>query len=92
MIAVGVAILLAVLLAALAFVWTRGLRGLVKDRVVLHTTDGHSIRGVVIGVYRDSIVLGHTAYLDEAREAGLEGDVLVPREKIAWIQRLGSES
>lgn len=56
--------------------------------VVVHTADGRSIRGVLTGVYRDELVLAHAAYLSVEGPRELSGEVAVPRENVAFVQRL----
>lgn len=64
---------------------------LVSRTVAVHLTDDESIQGVVAGVYSDCVVLRHAAYLSREAREKLDGDVVVPRERIAWIQTLKSE-
>lgn len=65
---------------------TRGLKDKLRQRVIVHTTDDHSIQGVLLEEFSDSIVLTHPEYLEAARPQALGGEVLVLHEKIAWIQ------
>jgi small nuclear ribonucleoprotein (snRNP)-like protein len=67
------------------------LRKLERDRVVIHTKDDRSIRGVLMHVHNDSLVLSDPRYLDEA-DTPLSGEVVVPRENVSWMQRLPSEA
>lgn len=65
----------------------RYLSKLVKASVVAHTRDGRSVAGVLLGVYRDTLVLGHAAYLlDDGRREPLEGDLAIPRDNLAFLQ------
>ena len=58
-----------------------------RRTVVVHMASGASVRGVVIGVYRDSVVLRHSTYLGpQATE--IDGDVVIPRPNVAWVQTL----
>lgn len=64
------------------------LRRLSRETAVVHTSDGQSFRGVVIGVYSDSIVIAHArALLGEGASEELAGEVLIPLENISFIQR-----
>jgi hypothetical protein len=54
---------------------------LVRRTVVVHLTTGASIRGVLVGAYRDSIVLSHATYLG-----------MILREQVAWMQNLGESA
>ncbi len=65
----------------------RGIAALSRETVVLHTKDGQSFRGVVIGVHTDAIVLAHTTVLYEMGEEQLPNDVLIPRTNVSWLQR-----
>jgi hypothetical protein len=56
--------------------------------VVVHTADGRSLRGVLAGVYRDELVLAHASYLTIEGPRELSGEVGVPREMVAFVQRL----
>ena len=84
------AIVLAGLFVAAAVWRGRGLERHVKRRVVIHTTDDQSLRGVLRASYRDSIELASVEYLDRAREEPrqLPGSALVLRSKVAWLQVL----
>lgn len=64
----------------------RGLHKLVKQRVVVHTKDDRSIRGVLIGVYSDALALAHPEYLQEAQPEGLPGEAVVPQANVSWLQ------
>lgn len=70
----------------------RWLDRLVRDHVVVHTTTGASLRGVLVGVYRDCIVLTHVAYLGTDTTENVDGDVVIPRDKVGWLQRLAGST
>lgn len=63
-----------------------------RRTVVVHTTNGTSLRGVLVGTYRDSLVLAHVAYLGDGGSQPVDGEVVVPRERVAWIQTLLEEA
>lgn len=65
-----------------------GVRRLVRRRVVVHTKDDRSIRGVLTHNYRDCMVLAQPEYLHEAKPTELEGDAVILRDNIAWLQVL----
>lgn len=67
-----------------------GIGGLERRLVVVHTKDDRSIRGVMVGVHDDCLVLGSAAYLGDP-VAPLGGDVIVPRSSVSWLQRLDDE-
>lgn len=66
---------------------------LVRRNVVVHLTNGASIRGVLAGAYRDSVVLIHATYLGtlggDRVETPIDGDAIILREQVAWMQNLG---
>lgn len=66
----------------------RWLNRLTAKTVVVHLTDDESIRGVVAGVYADCIVLRHAAYLGEKAVDRIDGEAVIPRDKVAWLQNL----
>lgn len=66
-----------------------GLKRLVRQRVVVHTRDERSIRGVLLEIYRDCVVLAEPEYLQEAKPAELKGNAVIPTENVAWLQILG---
>lgn len=62
----------------------------VHDRVIVHTTDDRSLCGVLVAVYGSELVLGHAEYLHAAGREALEGEVAIPRDRIAFVQSLPS--
>jgi hypothetical protein len=67
----------------------RWLNRLTARTIAVHLTDDESIRGVVAGVYRDCVVLKHAAYLSPNGSIDkLDGETVIPRERIGWIQTL----
>lgn len=64
----------------------RGLKRRLTRTLVVHTTDGQTVRGILTGDYADLIVLSSPAYLQGANETQLGGDVLILRERIGWMQ------
>lgn len=71
----------------------RWLNRLVRETVVVHTTGGASLRGVLVGVYRDCLVLTHAKYLTSDTTEDVDGEAIIPRPMVAWMQRLpGSEA
>lgn len=67
----------------------RFLRRHLGHRVVIHTKDDQSIRGVLTGVYSDVLVLEAPEYLGEAQPSDLDGRAAVPNSNFAWAQLLG---
>lgn len=70
----------------------RWISRLVRRTIVVHMTDGQSIRGVLAGEYRDCLVLIHASYLGSESVTKVDGEVVVPRERVGWIQDLGVEA
>lgn len=61
-----------------------------RRRLLVHTRDGQTLDGQLVRVDRDGVVL-EPARLDGVSD-GLDGQVWVPRERIAWAQQpTGSE-
>lgn len=60
--------------------------------VVIHTTTQSSLRGVLTGTYKDSLVLSHAEFLVGDTTTTIDGEVIVPRERVAWIQTLTQET
>jgi len=59
-----------------------------RERVVVHLDGDESIKGVLLEVYEDSVVLKHAASLWSGGETKIDGDAVVPRGRILWLQRL----
>ena len=65
------------------------LRTLTEDTVIVHLTDsGPSIKGAMVAVHSDCLVLERALVLEPESQTLLSGDVVVPREQVAFIQRL----
>lgn len=73
----------------------RWISRLVARTVVVHTTQDASLRGILVGEYRDCLVLKHGVYLGtiggDRIETPVDGEVVIPRGQVAWIQTLPSE-
>lgn len=66
----------------------RWINRLTRRTVVVHMTTGASVRGVLVGAYRDCLVLQHAAYLGADAIEKVDGEVIVPRDRVAWLQAL----
>lgn len=64
----------------------RGLKGRVRNTIVVHTKDNRSIRGILIGEYIDCLALAQPEFLQGARSITAGGDLIVLRENISVIQ------
>ncbi len=71
----------------------RWLEKLERSSIVAHLTTGASIRGVLVAVHRDCIVLDHAAWLGSEGAELIDGEAIIPRERLAWMQNVtgGSE-
>lgn len=71
--------------------WVDNLRA---RTVVVNTTNGESLRGLLVGVYRDCLVLKHAVHLGtidgQRLEVPVDGEAVIPRERVGWIQTLPS--
>lgn len=63
------------------------LRAVTFDIVIVHTTDERSIQGLLAAVTDHELVLEHAKYLTGANSADLAGRVMVPRARVAFVQR-----
>ncbi|GHO58225.1 hypothetical protein KSB_67000 [Ktedonobacter robiniae] len=59
------------------------LKSVTADTVVVHTRDGRSIRGVLVGAYRTEVALAHASLLHFGGEDQLDGDVIVLRDNVS---------
>lgn len=64
----------------------RWIERLTRRSVVVHTRDGASMRGVLVATYRDCLVLSHANYLAGEGAVAVDGEVVVPRETVSWLQ------
>ncbi len=60
-----------------------------RRTAVVHTRDGNSLQGVLVGAYDDAVVLRHATDLDSTEQ--LKGDIIVPRPNVSYLQVLESE-
>jgi cell division septum initiation protein DivIVA len=63
------------------------LRAVTLDVVIVHTTDERSIQGLLAAVTDQELVLEHAKYLSGASAADLAGRVMIPRPRVAFVQR-----
>lgn len=66
----------------------RGVRRLVRARVVVHTKDDRSLRGVLAAEHADCLVLAQPEWLGEAMPERMPGEVVVLLSNVSWIQVL----
>lgn len=70
----------------------RYIDGMERESVVVHTKTGSSISGVLISVHRDCVVLRHAKLLSASGSVVIDGEAIVPRAEVEWIQRPGDAS
>lgn len=91
---VTLALLVALLLAAVLLRPRpeRYLSNLMADTVIVNTHDGNSIRGSLVGTYADVVVLKGARYLGTGDgDVSIDGEAVIPLDRIAWIQRPSSD-
>jgi len=59
-----------------------------RFRVVVHMRDG-SVEGTLSHLYPDCLVLTHAFYLEQGARTVIDGEAVIERVKVAWIQRIG---
>lgn len=64
----------------------RWLERITFKTVVVHTVNGSSLRGVLKGTYADCIVLTHARYLYADGYQDVDGEAIIPRPQVAWVQ------
>jgi hypothetical protein len=85
-------VLLAVSLAAvvaLALNRSSGFDRALKEKVLVHTGEQETFEGVLVGNFKDSIELATPALLDGDRRERLKGTIVLPRETVWFVQRVG---
>lgn len=80
--------LLAILLAAYTLFESRRRDSLISRSVAVHTCDERTLRGVLVAVYSDRIVLRDAAYADGGALHPLGGAQHVPMSNVSFIQEL----
>jgi hypothetical protein len=59
------------------------------ETVIVHTTESMSFKGLKVTVYDDSVVLREARVLeDEGMSTILNGEVVIPRDRVHFIQRV----
>lgn len=61
--------------------------------VQVNTRGEHSIEGVLVGVYADSIVLAHAHYVQavDGTRQNIDGEQIIPNANVEWIQEFSRE-
>jgi len=61
----------------------------VRRRVVVHLSSGHSIGGVLRGIYADGLEVDAAFYVRaDEYDTPLDGSQVIPWQSVAWIQEL----
>lgn len=64
-----------------------------RRRVVVHTRGGHSIDGILAGVYADTVVVSHAHFVRPGdTPVPLEGDQLIPWQTVEWTQEVAADA
>lgn len=65
----------------------------VRRHVVIHTTAGFSLDGVLSGLYADGVCVSAATFLRSNGEppVPLDGEQIIPWVKIEWIQEIGPD-
>lgn len=66
----------------------RGLRQLLRRRIVIYTKDDRTLRGVLLAEHKDTLAIVHAEYLNEAQNAELPAEVQVPLTNVSFVQAL----
>lgn len=64
-----------------------GFRALLDHQVDVSVTDGGVIRGVLVGVYADALVLRHPVYAAGSRPAGIGDEATIARSSAPVVTR-----
>lgn len=68
------------------------LDSLTLETVIVHTTDGMSIKGLKSVVHDDCLVLRDAMLVEPEAQTVLGGDLVIPREKVAFMQLITDKS
>jgi len=61
---------------------------LTRRNVVVHLTDGTSLSGVLLEVHGDCLVLTAARVLADDGSVAVDGETVIPRTRISWMQDL----
>ena len=66
---------------------------LTHETVIVHLKDGsHSVKGVLAAVHADCLVLRDALILEPESQVVLDGDVIVPRPSVDFMQRIRGDA
>ena len=60
----------------------------ILTRVLIHTTDGGTVEGILDVAARDGVVLRSPKYHEGETEHSLQGTAFIPRERVGFVQVL----
>ena len=63
---------------------------LTLETVIVHTAGGPSFKGVKAAVHEDCLVLRDAQILEDDAATLLNGEIVVPREQVAFLQLVAS--
>lgn len=62
-------------------------RGLpIRDRVIVNQMSGEVVSGILVGEYRDWLVLAHASLIGETQVA-VDGEMYIPIVSVIFVQR-----
>ena len=68
---------------------TRWIERLAKRSVIVHMSDGASVRAVLLRAHPDCLILVESRYLaPDGQETAVDGESVIPRSNVSWIQVL----
>ena len=85
---VGLSVLAVASYAAGVFLDPRWIVQARRHRILVHLTDGQTIKGVLVESDRESVVLASAEYLTSTGSTAMAGDVWVPRRLVRFIQSI----
>lgn len=66
---------------------TRWIERLAKRSVIVHLSDGASMRAVLLRSHPDCMVLVEARYLSpDGQETAVDGEIVIPRQNVSWLQ------
>lgn len=63
-----------------------------RPSVVVHLKGGTTLRGFLIDVYDDVIVLSNAAHVSENAVVALDGDQLIPKNNVDFMQHMRADA
>lgn len=60
------------------------------ETVIVNTPTGRSFKGLKSAVHDDCIVLKHVIVLETDASTTIEGELVIPREQVEFVQLVGA--